>query len=247
MTTTNILITGANRGLGLGILKRFLALPNHTIIALVRDPGHPSSVALSSLPKATGTTLIILKTEGTNWQDPLDAISQLETEHDIHHLDIVLANAGTGKIYPTVKDVLRKDIVEHIEINVFSAVALYQATRPLLEKAAKPVFAIMGSSAGALGRQANVPNAAYGAAKSMVHWYGVRINAEDGDWLISLVLDPGWVATDTGNYAGKLLGIGDAPGKVDESCDGMFQVLTTATKEKYGGKMVLWTGEVLDW
>lgn len=38
MPPTIVLITGANRGLGKGLLKRYLALPNHTVIAANRDP-----------------------------------------------------------------------------------------------------------------------------------------------------------------------------------------------------------------
>ncbi|RAL10481.1 uncharacterized protein BO97DRAFT_426492 [Aspergillus homomorphus CBS 101889] len=70
-------------------------------------------------------------------------------------------------------------IVEHLEVNVLSVVSLYQATRSLLEKSiTNPVFAIMGSGAGGLGRQPPVPSAAYGASKPMLPWYAVRINSE---------------------------------------------------------------------
>lgn len=80
----------------------------------------------------------------------------------------------------------------------------------------------------------------------MVNWYGVRINAED-EWLNTFVLDPGFVQTDLGNTAAQSFGMEEAPTTVDESVDGLLQVLTTATKEKYGGKVVLYTGEVQVW
>ena len=77
-------------------------------------------------------------------------------------------------------------------------------------------------------------------------WYGVRINAED-DWLNSFVLDPGFVQTESGNLSARTFGMVEAPIAVDDSTDGMYKVLTTATKEKYGGKCVLFTGEVQEW
>ncbi|KAI6084149.1 hypothetical protein F4821DRAFT_243347 [Hypoxylon rubiginosum] len=80
----------------------------------------------------------------------------------------------------------------------------------------------------------------------MVNWYGVRLNGED-EWLDAFVLDPGWVQTDMGNTAAQRWGIESAPDTVDKSCDGMTQVLKTATKEKYGGKVVLYDGEVQAW
>ena len=39
----------------------------------------------------------------------------------------------------------------------------------------------------------------------------------------------------------------EVPTTVDESVGGMFHVLVTATKERYGGKCVLYTGEVQVW
>jgi hypothetical protein len=80
----------------------------------------------------------------------------------------------------------------------------------------------------------------------VVSWYGVRINAED-EWLNTFVLDPGFVQTDMGNEGARTFGMEQAPTTVGESVGGMFQVLTTATKEKYGGKVVLYTGEVQAW
>ncbi len=91
-----------------------------------------------------------------------------------------------------------------------------------------------------------MPNSAYGASKAMVFWYGIRINAEE-EWLNTFVFDPGWVQTDMGNAAASRLGLEAAPLSVDEATDGMFQVLRTTTKEKHGGKAVLYTGEVQEW
>jgi hypothetical protein len=80
----------------------------------------------------------------------------------------------------------------------------------------------------------------------MVFWYGVRINAEE-DWLNAFVIDPGWVQTEMGNAAARDFGIDKATLLVDEAMDGVFNVLRTATKEKYGGKAVLYNGEVQEW
>ncbi|KAI1770969.1 hypothetical protein F4818DRAFT_430736 [Hypoxylon cercidicola] len=155
--------------------------------------------------------------------------------------------AGIAKLFPAVKDVQPEDVREHVEVNVLGGVSLYQATRDLLQKSpGNPIFAFVGSAAGALGRQPPVSSAVYGASKSMVNWYGVRINGED-PWLNCFVIDPGWVQTDMGNTAAHGWGMESAPDTVDKSCDGMVQLLKTATKEKYGGKVVLYDGEVQAW
>lgn len=77
----------------------------------------------------------------------------------------------------------------------------------------------------------------------MLPWYALRISSED-EWLNSYVLDPGFVRTDGGNSAARIFGMEEAPIDVDESTEGLFKVMTTTTKEKYGGKVVLYTGEV---
>ncbi|RAH65496.1 NAD(P)-binding protein [Aspergillus aculeatinus CBS 121060] len=249
--TTTVLITGANRGLGQGLLKLFLQKPNHVL----RNPNHPTAQALPTLPRDPTTHLIITPYDASLDSSAQTAVQNLTRAHGITHLDIVVANAGIAKSYPLVKDVQLPEIREHVKTNVLSVVALYQATRELLEKStststststSKPVFAIMGSGAGALGRQPPVPSAMYGASKAMVNWYGVRINAEDA-WLNAFVLDPGWVQTDMGNAAAQGWGMEAAPTSVEESVGGMLEVLTTGTKERVGGKVVLYTGEVQEW
>ena len=148
--STIVLITGANRGLGKGLLERYLNLPNHTVIAANRNPDHPTSKALSDLPKAEGTKLVVVKVDATVWQDAFDAVKKLEGR-GIDHLDVVIANAGVANAYPLVADVKPVDLDEHIRPNVYGPVSLYQATRPLLRRSKKePIFEIMGGLAGSL-------------------------------------------------------------------------------------------------
>lgn len=149
MAPTIVLITGANRGLGKGLLERYLAKPDHVVIAANRDPAHPTSQALSDLPKAPGSRLVVVKIDACVDQDPFDAVKELQGSHGIEYLDIVIANAGVSYIWPKVADLKIADLKGHIEPNVYGVITLYQATRPLLKKSSKePVFAPMGSTAG---------------------------------------------------------------------------------------------------
>ncbi|KAI1466503.1 NAD(P)-binding protein [Daldinia caldariorum] len=239
-----VLISGANRGLGEGLAKRFLAKPNHTVVAANRDPSHPTSRALADLPRAEGSRLVVVKVDATVERDAFDAVDTLREEHGIDHLDIVIANAGVSFVWPAVKDVKIDDIRAHVEPNVYGVVALYQATRPLLQLSQRePIFTPIGSSAGFIGKQLPIPNAAYGPSKAALHWFTVRINAED-DWLNAFVMVPGWVQTELGNAGARQFGVGQAPLGVDESCDGMVQILAVSTKEKHGGKAVSYDGEI---
>jgi len=147
---TVVLITGANRGLGYGLLERYLKLPNHTVVAANRNPDYPTSKGLSKLPTAEGTKLVVVKLDARVWQDAFDAVKTLESQ-GIDHLDIVIANAGVAYCWPTVAEVKLEDLVAHVEPNAYGVVSLYQAVRPLLQKSKKePMYAIMGTTAGSL-------------------------------------------------------------------------------------------------
>ncbi|OTB02913.1 hypothetical protein M426DRAFT_24343 [Hypoxylon sp. CI-4A] len=247
MSPTIVLISGANRGLGKGLLERYLLKPNHIVIAANRNPAHSSSQELHNLPKGKKSTLVVVKVDAAVPQDAFDAVAELQEKHGIDHLDVVIANAGVSFVWPAVADLKIDDLKVHIEPNVYGAVALYQATRSLLRKAEKePVFAPMGSTAGLLRGQPNITNAAYGPSKAAVNWLTIRINAED-EWLNAFVLNPGWVSTDLGDAGAKGLGFDKAPLGVDGSCDGMMEMLGAASKEKYGGKLVSYDGRVEDW
>jgi len=249
--STVVLITGANRGLGLGLLERYLKLEDHTVIAANRNPDHPTSKQLSNLPTAKGTKLIVVKLDARIWQDAFDAVKTLESQ-GIDHFDIVIANAGIVNVYPSVADVKQEDLVAHVESNTYSVVALYQAVRQLLQMSKKePMYAVMGTTAGSLNSQPPLPNACYGPSKSASAWFSIRINAEDS-WLHSLSLGPGWVHTELGDMGAKSFGIDKEMQDtlmigVDESCDGMMEVLAGTSKVKHGGRLVLYNGEIMAW
>jgi len=249
--STVVLITGANRGIGLGLLKRYLQLEDHIVIAANRNPDHPTSKELSKLPTAKGTKLVVVKLDARIWQDAFDAVKTFESR-GINHLDIVIANAGIVNVYPSVAEVKHEDLIAHMESNAYSVVALYQAVRSLLQKSKKePIYANMGTTAGSLNSQPPLPNACYGPSNSASAWFSIRINAEDS-WLHSFSLGPGWVHTELGDGGAKTFGIDKATQdklmiSVDESCDGMMKVLAETTKAKHGGQLVLYNNETMAW
>ena len=145
MVSTVVLITGANRGIGKGLLELYLAKSHHTVIAANRDPNHPTSKALLDLPKAEGTSLLLTKLNATVPTDAVDAVKDLASQ-GINHIDILIANAGIAYIWPTVADVKINDIQKHFETNVYGVIYLYQAFLPVLKKSKKPTWVSIGSS-----------------------------------------------------------------------------------------------------
>ncbi|KAI8255738.1 putative beta-1,3-N-acetylgalactosaminyltransferase 2 [Colletotrichum sp. SAR 10_98] len=198
---------------------------------------------VGSLTQVRRSRLVVVKIDATVEKDAHDAVAELQKDHGIDHLDIVIANAGVSSVWPSVADLKISDLQAHMEPNVYGVVSLFQATRPLLKKSSRePIFTLMGSTAGCLENQPPITNGAYGPSKAAANWFGIRINAEE-DWLNAFILSPGWVQTDLGNAGARYFGLKEASIGVDESCDGMMEVLANTTKEKHGGKMVFYNGE----
>lgn len=147
MDPTIVLISGANRGLGKGLLQLYLAKPNHIVIAANRDPSHATSKALADLPTGPGSRLIVVKTDASIQSDPLQAVKELAAQ-GLDHLDVVVANAGISYVFPKVSELKVPDLQAHLTANLFGVVWLYQATLPLLLKSTNPKWATMGSAAG---------------------------------------------------------------------------------------------------
>lgn len=121
--STVVLITGANRGIGHGLLSRYLALPNHTVVAAVRDPQHPTAEELASLPKAEDSSLLVVKIDALMWDDPFAAVKELQAK-GIDHLDVVVANAGVCSVQPTVLQTREEDFMSHFTTNAKGLLSL---------------------------------------------------------------------------------------------------------------------------
>lgn len=121
--STVVLITGANRGLGHGLVTRYLSTANHIVIAAVRDPQHTTAKALADLPKANGSRLIVIKIDASIWKDAAEAVNTLES-HNVNRLDIVVAVAGAGTHTAYVADMTEGDLQCNMANNAHSVVSL---------------------------------------------------------------------------------------------------------------------------
>ena len=88
---TVVLISGANRGLGKGLLELYLAEQNYTVIAANRDPNHATSKALFDIPAGKGSKLIVVKLDASVPEDAASAVAEIKKQ-GIEHLDVVRNN-----------------------------------------------------------------------------------------------------------------------------------------------------------
>lgn len=107
-------------------------------------------------------------------------------------LDVVIANAGIAYDLNPLAAVPMKAFKDHVETNAYGPLLLFQAVKPLLEKAKQPKFVVLGSPLGSIGgmEQRPFPMGAYGASKAMLHYLMRKIHFENEN-LISFPVDPG--------------------------------------------------------
>jgi len=230
MSKPTVLITGGNRGIGLGFVKAFLDI-GYTPIAAVRDP--------SKMDPISG--VIVVKYDAESKTSALEMVEELQSKHGIKQLGIVIANAA---VYGSDTKVRTQDPdeVERVwRVNVLSPTLLYQATLPLLVKGSK--FVIVGSRAGVLGVPRGGGSPSYGQSKAGVHYLMRLIHYENPD-LITFCILPGHLTTDMGNTAARTLGLEHPPRQLSETLPGMMKVITTATREEHSGLLCEWDGTI---
>ncbi|KAL2673549.1 hypothetical protein Neosp_011991 [[Neocosmospora] mangrovei] len=200
MKSSTVIITGANRGIGRGFVKVYLARPSTTVIAAVRDVTHATSKALQLLPKADCSRLIIIQLDSSMPESTAAVIEKLKIDHGITSLDIVIANAGISLNASRVRESTVENINQHLLVNAVAPVALFQAAADLLQasKTGNPTFIAMstlGGSIRSIDGVAHLPLSPYGGSKAALNWFIRRLHFEE-PWLTSFLLHPGLIETD---------------------------------------------------
>ncbi len=205
MPTT--LITGANRGIGLELVRKFLA-EGHDVIATAREPGKADEL------NATGATIYPL--------DVTDAGSVVALKASLgdRPIDYLINNAGIGS-FAGFKDIDYDEFAHILAVNTIAPVRMIDT---FLDNVAASDVKMAASLSSMMGSIENT-TASYGvmyrtskAGLNMALRAAAPELAEKG--LTLLALHPGWVHTDMG---GK-----QAPVSPVQSAAGLYKVITTA-------------------
>ncbi|EMD67876.1 hypothetical protein GGP41_009353 [Bipolaris sorokiniana] len=238
-TSTVIFITGAGRGIGRGLTQAYLQRPNHTVVGSVRDSTAPVCEELKKLPVAEASRLILVTIDSSKLDDPANAVKAAK-EAGIDHIDIVIANAGTSPSPGPLDAANLHEIVDALNVNTMSPIALYQAAKPLLDKSAKPIWISMSSAAGSIGN-VSVHQAhwllGYGMSKAAMNFFTMAVHGSQPNY-VAYAIHPGLVQTDLGNTGAKMQGMELAPITLEDSCAKVMATADNATREKTSGKFL---------
>lgn len=179
-------------GIGKGFVTYYLARPNTTVIAAVRDVSSEQAKQLDTLSRGNGTRLIIVLLDANSATSAAQAASEIQTTHRVDHIDVVIANAGICNSSGPVLDVDERDMYAHFEVNTMGPLRLFQAMAPLLQEAMAPKFVYISTQLASIGGIGQTPTltVAYGISKAAGNYLVRKIHAEN-EHLIALSFDPG--------------------------------------------------------
>ena len=210
-----VLITGANRGIGLALVREYLSRGDFVAAAC----RHPDKAAeLSQLRPAHPDRFAILRLD-VNSDQSVQADAGEVAEH-FDGLDVLVNNAGVfGGKPATLADIRVLDFRDTYETNVIGTFRVTRACLPILKRGRNARVVNVSSEAGMISRPLAEPRYyAYGASKAALN-YITRALAKDllADGISVVALSPGWVRTDMGGP--------EAPLSVEESARGIVKVV----------------------
>jgi NAD(P)-dependent dehydrogenase (short-subunit alcohol dehydrogenase family) len=224
-------ITGANRGIGLGLTDYSLSQGNK-VIACCRNPeGARDLWELESAydGRLKIETLDVAHDEG---------IKALADKLGYETIDVLINNAGIMKSYSqSFGDLDLKSIEEMWRVNTLGPLKVTKALLPALLKSKSPIVANITSRMGSIADNTSGGSYGYRMSKAALNMFNKSFSI-DYPQILSIVLHPGWVKTDLGGSS--------APTEVMESAQGIYKIIVQAKKSDQG-KFYDFRGSELPW
>lgn len=216
----HVLITGANRGIGLEFARQY-ASDGWAVIATVRE-NTPELDALG------------VRVEVLDMRD-LEAIASFGERLD--SLDLLVANAGTYGPRSPRSGEEGAEWLETFAVNTVAPYLLAQSVLPLVTAKAGKLIAV-STRMGSIEDNTSGGYIAYRSSKSALNsaWRSLAIDHRGS--VTCAVLHPGWVQTRMGG--------GSAPLEPKESVAGMRQVIEDLGPEK-SGRFFSYDGSEIPW
>lgn len=227
----DVLITGANRGLGLGFTNHYLG-QGCRVFATARDPAR--STGLADLEAEFGANLTTVPLDLASEASIADAASALTDAS----LDIVINNAG-ALVEENFGDWTAETFAQLLTVNTIGPALFAQAVLPAMKDGSKLVNISSGLGSCGLNINPETGMDAYAASKAALNMITARLAAKlEPSGIIVVACDPGWVRTRMGGPEADL--------SVDESV-GAITVTIDGLKPADTGRFLSRHGDDLPW
>lgn len=227
-TYQHILITGANRGLGLEFVRQY-ANEAETIYACCRSPENAHE--LNKLAQSHKNIKVIILDMAN--EHHITAIAQRLHNQPI---DLLINNAGIMRGWPGQPAINKNDWLETFVINTIAPMQVIEA----LEMCFSPrsVIVNISSDLGSIGGNTRGGGIIYRSSKSALNSACKSLAIDKADKFTTIIMHPGWVKTDMGGTEADLT--------VQTSITNMRQVLANVTA-KQNGQFLNYDGNTIPW
>ncbi|XP_069134899.1 C-signal-like [Argopecten irradians] len=243
-----ILITGANRGLGLEFVRQIVCFstPPKYLFATCRNP--ESATILNEIAKSH-SCVKVLKLDVCDFSSYKNLKENISTMLEGEGLNLLVCNAG---IFNRIgfEDTTPEMMTAMYTTNVIAPMTLAQTFAPLLKLAAqklpeetkswrKATILNMSSDLGSVGMNDNGGCYPYRASKAALNMVTKTQSIDlKADGILTVAVHPGWVQTDMGGQS--------APVTPTESIKGMLSVVSNLSEES-SGRLFDFEGELMPW
>lgn len=227
----SILITGANRGLGLEMTKQYLQ-DGWQVIACCRSPSKASEL-IDLESKAKGQ-LCILELDVND----ANAISSLPSRLQNQSIDVLINNAGILKTLNKDSDPISPEAwLESFRINTIAPALIAKSLSGLIAAGQQKIIVNLSSHLGSISLASDPTYLLYGSSKAALNYVTKSLAVElKSSGIIVISIHPGWVKTDMGGENAQLMPA--------ESIAGIRKVLKNLTL-KQSGSFYDYSGKII--
>ena len=232
MANPTILITGANRGIGLELSEQF-AEDGWQVLACCRNPAEATQLqALSE----RGLAIELHALDVTNYAQMATLADQLANRP----IDILLSNAGIyGSKGTGFGEVDAKEWRQVLEVNTIAPLMLVQAFVEQVAASQQKLVAVISSKVGSIADNSSGGSYIYRSSKTAVNQVVKSLSIDLAGRDIAVVsLHPGWVQTDMGGPNAEI--------GTDESVSGLKSILQSAGRAQ-SGQFIEFNGNSIPW
>ena len=229
----NILITGANRGLGLGLVKKYLE-NNEKVFCTTRNISKSKELIL--LKEKHTNSLEICELDLLDKKSP-NILSNFLANKPI---DLFINNAGViGESAQHFKSVSLNPWIEVLKVNLIAPLLITQSIIKNIEKSSEKRIYILSSKVGSIEDNKSGGMYIYRSSKTALNQIVKSLSIDLKPLGISVIsLHPGWVRTEMGGPNALI--------SVEESVNGMVGVISK-TSIINSGQFINYDGTRLPW